>query len=87
MNKYLFLLLFFLFLTPTNAQVLKVIDGDTINLNGEKIRFGGIDAPESYFMGKKQTCFLDKKEVFCGQISKNKLIEKIGNNSDRKSVV
>jgi endonuclease YncB( thermonuclease family) len=81
MNKYLFLLLFFLFLTPTNAQVLKVIDGDTINLNGEKIRFGGIDAPESYFMGKKQTCFLDKKEVFCGQISKNKLIEKIGNNS------
>ena len=57
------------------------MDGDTIKINGEKIRFGGIDAPESYFMGKKQTCFEDNKEIFCGQISKDKLIEKIGNNS------
>ena len=58
-----------------------VMDGDTIKINGEKIRFGGIDAPESYFMGKKQTCIEDNKEIFCGQISKDKLIEKIGNNS------
>ena len=58
-----------------------VMDGDTIKINGEKIRFGGIDAPESYFMGKKQTCFEDNKKIFCGQISKDKLIEKIGNNS------
>ena len=58
-----------------------VMDGDTIKINGEKIRFGGIDAPESYFMGKKQTCIEDNKEIFCGQISKYKLIEKIGNNS------
>ena len=28
------------------ADVLKVIDGDTIVLNGEKIRFSGIDTPE-----------------------------------------
>ena len=54
-----------------------VVDGDTIKINGKKIRFGGIDAPESYFKGKKQTCIEDNKEVFCGQISKNKLIKKI----------
>ena len=58
-----------------------VVDGDTIKIKGEKIRFGGIDAPESYFKGKKQTCIEDNKEVFCGQISKDKLIEKIGTNS------
>ena len=58
-----------------------VMDGDTLKINGEKIRFGGIDAPESYFMGKKQICFEDNKEIFCGQISKDKLIEKIQNNS------
>ena len=58
-----------------------VVDGDTIKIKGEQIRFGGIDAPESYFMGKKQTCFEDNKKIFCGQISKDKLIEKIGNNS------
>ena len=58
-----------------------VMDGDTIKINGERIRFGGIDAPESYYMGKKQTCIQDNKEIFCGQISKNKLIEKIGKNS------
>ena len=58
-----------------------VIDGDTIKINLKKIRFGGIDAPESYYKGKKQTCIEDNKKVFCGQISKEKLIEKIGNNS------
>ena len=36
-----------------------VIDGDTININGEKIRFGGIDAPE-----KKQLCYLNGKNFF-----------------------
>ena len=58
-----------------------VVDGDTIKIKGEQIRFGGIDAPESYYRGKKQTCIEDDKKVFCGQISKDKLIEKIGNNS------
>ena len=58
-----------------------VMDGDTIKINGERIRFSGIDAPESYFRGRKQTCIEDNKKVFCGEISKEKLIEKIGNNS------
>ena len=53
-----------------------VVDGDTLKFNGKKIRFGGIDAPESYYRGKKQTCIEDNKKVFCGQISKDKLIKK-----------
>ena len=57
-----------------------VLDGDTIKIKGEKIRFGGIDAPESYYKGKEQTCFEDGNNIFCGQISKEKLIEKIGDN-------
>jgi endonuclease YncB( thermonuclease family) len=31
------------------AYELKVIDGDTIILNGDKIRFSGIDTSESYY--------------------------------------
>ena len=31
-----------------------VVDGDTIKINGKKIRFGGIDAPESYYRGKSK---------------------------------
>jgi endonuclease YncB( thermonuclease family) len=59
---------------------LKVIDGDTIILNGKKIRFSGIDTPESYYRGKKQICYNGILEVFCGDLSKKFLIEKIGNN-------
>ena len=33
------------------SGIAKVIDGDTIQINGEKIRFFGIDNPE-----KKQQC-------------------------------
>ena len=55
-----------------------VVDGDTVKINGKKIRFGGIDAPESYYRGKKQTCIEDNKKVFCGQISNVILLEKIG---------
>ena len=58
-----------------------VLDGDTIKIKDEKIRFSGIDAPESYYRGKKQTCIETGNQVFCGQISKEKLIEKIGHNS------
>ena len=34
----------------------KVIDGDTILVKKKKIRFSGIDAPETNFKGKKQFC-------------------------------
>ena len=40
------------------ADTLRVVDGDTIVLNGEKIRFTGIDTPEL-----KQTCLNGDQEV------------------------
>ena len=58
------------------ADNLKIIDGDTIILNGEKIRFSGIDTPEL-----KQTCLKDSEEVGCGMFAKMLLIKKIGNNT------
>ena len=59
-----------------SAKSLRVIDGDTIILNGEKIRFSGIDTPEL-----KQTCLKDNEEVGCGMYAKMLLIKKIGNNT------
>ena len=56
------------------AGNLKIIDGDTIVLNGEKIRFSGIDTPEL-----KQTCLQGDQEVDCGMSAKMLLVKKIGN--------
>ncbi len=58
------------------ADSLRVVDGDTIVLNGEKIRFSGIDTPEL-----KQTCIRDGEEVGCGMIAKMLLVKKIGDNT------
>ena len=71
--------IFILFLFWCNASLannLKVIDGDTIVLNGEKIRFSGIDTPEL-----KQTCLQNDVEVDCGISAKILLVKKIGNNT------
>ena len=46
LSLYLFLILLICFNSEIKAETLKVIDGDTIVLNGEKIRFSGIDTPE-----------------------------------------
>ena len=73
LSLYLFLILFTL-QTPLLADDLKIIDGDTIILNGEKIRFSGIDTPEL-----KQTCLKDNVRVFCGILAKDLLIKKIAN--------
>ena len=54
----------------------KVVDGDTIHLNGEKIRFSGIDTPEI-----KQVCKKNNEVVKCGIWAKELLIKKIGNNN------
>ena len=62
-----------------SSKNVLVIDGDTIILNKKKIRFSGIDAPESFFRGKKQTCKLENQKIFCGEISKKKLTQKIDN--------
>ena len=60
------------------ADNLRVVDGDTIVLNGEKIRFSGIDTPEL-----KQTCMLGDEEVGCGMTAKMLLVKKIGNNTPK----
>ena len=46
-----------------SSKNVLVIDGDTIILDKKKIRFSGIDAPESFFRGKKQTCKLETQKI------------------------
>ena len=78
--KKLFLhaLLILIFCNPSFADDLKVVDGDTIVLNGEKIRFSGIDTPEL-----KQTCMNESQKVYCGMFAKMLLIKKIGNKTPK----
>ena len=70
-----FLLIFFLIFNQVKSQDLRVVDGDTIHLNGEKIRFTGIDTPEL-----KQTCINQGIIDPCGVTAKEILIDKISNN-------
>ena len=71
---YLYVFLLLMFYNVSLANNLKVIDGDTIVLNGEKIRFSGIDTPEL-----KQTCMSGDEKVFCGKSAKMLLVKQIGN--------
>ena len=74
MNRSLLSLIILFFLSQkVIADTVKVIDGDTIKIGNEKIRFGGIDAPEL-----KQTCFKNKEKILCGILAKNILKKKIG---------
>ena len=84
--------LIFFFLTYNDVKseeikiisgIAKVTDGDTIRIEGKKIRFFGIDAPE-----KKQQCskpwltisFISfSKNYPCWQIYTDKLKKKINN--------
>ena len=68
-------IVFFLTYTDVKSQNLKITDGDTIKINGEKIRFSGIDTPEL-----KQTCFNEGVKNFCGKEAKQILIDKIADN-------
>ena len=70
-----FLLVFLLTINDIKSQELKIIDGDTIHLDGEKIRFTGVDTPEL-----KQTCIKNGVRDFCGVTAKLILINKIANN-------
>ena len=71
----IFLLVFLLIINEVKSQELKVVDGDTIHLNGEKIRFSGIDTPEL-----KQTCIKNGVKNLCGVRAKQILINKIKKN-------
>ena len=68
-------LIFILIINQVKSQTIKIVDGDTIHLNGEKIRFTGIDTPEL-----KQTCLKEGVKNPCGLVAKQILINKIGNN-------
>ena len=64
--------------TVVHADDLKgkprIVDGDTIEIGGTKIRLHGIDAPES-----KQTCMkADGSEYLCGEMATFALAEIIG---------
>ena len=69
-------LVFLLTIDDIKSQELKVVDGDTIHLNGEKIRFTGIDTPEL-----EQTCIKEGIKNLCGVTAKQILVNKIGNNN------
>ena len=69
-------LIFFLITSfDVKSNKAKVVDGDTIHLNGEKIRFSGIDTPEI-----KQICNKNNEVIKCGIRAKELLINKIGKN-------
>jgi len=70
------LIIFFLTYNQVKSQIIKIVDGDTIHLNGKKIRFTGIDTPEL-----KQTCVKAGVSDPCGITARQILIDKIGNNT------
>ena len=70
-----FSLIFILIINQVKSQTIKIVDGDTIHLNGEKIRFTGIDTPEL-----KQSCLKEGVKNPCGVMAKQILIDKIGIN-------
>ena len=69
------LIFFFLTYNDVKSYEIKIIDGDTIYLNNEKIRFTGIDTPEL-----KQTCNRNNEIIYCGIQARQLLINKIGKN-------
>ena len=68
-------LVFLFTYTDIKSQDVKITDGDTIKINGENIRFSGIDTPEL-----NQTCAKEGVKNSCGLIAKQILIDKIIDN-------
>ncbi len=68
----LFTIISFFCLSISQAQEVIVVDGDTIKIDGEKIRFSGIDAPEL-----NQTCLKNDLEKACGKLSQILLKNKV----------
>ena len=69
-----------LFVKAGITGLAEITDGDTIVINDIRIRFSGIDAPESYFFGKTQTCLNSRgQEWECGKAATVKLTQLINN--------
>ncbi len=81
--KYIITLLTFLITSPALAADLtgtaRIVDGDTLHLNGTKVRLHGIDAPET-----KQKC-KDQGGVsyMCGKASTDALRKLVGSDAVR----
>ena len=78
MRRLIFLLamLFVIFAQDAVAEIVgraTVIDGDTIEVRGERIRLYGIDTPES-----SQLCDLGGQPYRCGQQAALALADKLG---------
>lgn len=66
---------------PARAQDIsgpaRVIDGDTIAIDGQIIDLYGVDAPELDFNGVEQTCLSDGQTYRCALVAAGRLAEKI----------
>jgi len=69
------LIFFILTYKDVSSDEIKIIDGDTIHINSEKIRFTGIDTPEL-----KQICKKNDIIINCGIEARELLVKIIGMN-------
>ena len=86
--KFFFIFFLYLLIYYSNQNQIiisgkaKIIDGDTIHIENNKIRLHGIDAPEL-----NQNCNYKNKDWECGQQSKKYLIQLIDSNAVNCQVI